>query len=231
MTVYVIDISSTVNAVNSFEAALVAEGLLTTKHFEDTQEIIVTTPRSAKVLSYRWEGGQMGFCRYGDAYVSGNTITNPVIYQPNIGGAATSGVLVVTDDVLAYLSRGNNGACAAVIGNLDTLAAENFALGTASNRTDSWFKDLTNDVQIEMPALIRQVLSAGGHYYMYDPIVCSASDVLVCQGIAGMKMVAMPRDNTVAHTVYGDQVVFPLWGANGLHTYFWQNMMIVDGNL
>jgi hypothetical protein len=230
MAVYAIDRSSDAATINGIEAALTAGDALTATLYKTSNRLIFSTPHSNKVIRLATSSLGRVHVYAGDAWVSGDAVTNQITINANAAGAPDAVMVVITADVLAIAVHNSaNNVYAALFARAASVAAEYLALGWTYNAGGSYMYDTTNDRGVHVRTLAASVIDATGYYYQMDPVITTEAGVLIATGISGVKTLLMGPDPSSAGVTVGDDVIICGGGALATPLYFNNSFLIEDG--
>lgn len=236
MSIYLLDRN---NRIPSIKAALQAAGVVTTVHFENTTDLIVTTTRSNKVLRIRNDGSVW----IGSAWTSGATITNSQTLLGSISMDPYDWAIIVTPDILAFCCKngtGNTGDCYSAIftktEDLSLFLAIGLSSSNSTNNNDSYCYDTTitaSQATILSPISFSGIVTdAAGYYYFTDIYLKTLSNnVLITSPAKGIKAILNGYMNTQGFYKYGNDIVSQGWYTNDGGTSFFANVLIPNGNI
>ncbi len=234
MAVFSIDISSDAKEIAGILAAITQAGILTTKHYQSSTSLIVTTTRSNKVIRISLGGKYYPRIYIGDSWTSGDAINNQVIINEYSSTTSPGEVnVIITDNVFCIGARKSDNTVVfnVIFTRLNTDAAEYVALGIVYNATSGnpTLYDTTNAAQIKSAQLNQIAISTDGYYYDTDFIVTTAGNVLQSNGIKGIKSLLMPPSTAAHYVRYGNDVVIPGGATNGATSVFPMSILITNG--
>lgn len=230
MAIYTLNVSSAALLRESLSAALTTAGVITTNHYDTSENLIVTTTRSNKVIRFLTTNIRTQVF-YGDAYTSGTTITNQVTLNTIFSGTTDEAKLIVTDVLLAIGYRNTvNQYTYVVFSQADSVTEEYIVFGHSNQLTTSVHRDTTNDDDIHLMTVASPIVSSGGYYYLADVPVVSSDGGLLATGIQGVKYLSRDSIATAMITQYGDYTTINGGGARGLAYYFRGSFLLEDAS-
>lgn len=220
MAIYTLNISSAALLRESLSTALTTAGIITTNHYDTSENLIVTTTRSNKVIRFLTTTIRL-VVYYGDAYTSGTTITNQVTLNASFSATTDEAKLIVTADLLAigYRSTGNQ-YTQVIFSKTNNVSPEYIVFSCSNNNTTSVHRDTTNNDDIHLMSFASPIVSSGGYYYLADIPVVSSDGGILSTGISEVKYLSRDWVTTAFLTQYGDYTTINGGGARGLSYYF-----------
>lgn len=229
MAIYTLNVSSTADLRQSIVDALDDAGILTTTHYNTTNDVIVTTTRSNKVIRFQLTSLRP-IVYIGDAYSSGTTITNPLTIMAGLGSSAIEeAVIIVTGNLLLFACRYPTDVHGHAVFSRDTsVSARYLALGWSSYSTSCNLKNTSDDEDLHILSFAAPVISPAGKYYETDLPVVDNSNVLIADGIEDLKCITRSSVATVISSNYADVIVVSGGGTRGLAYYFRSSFVVED---
>jgi hypothetical protein len=229
MAVYTINISSSTTMRTSLVDALTAAGILTTNHYNASDDLIVTTTRSNKVLRFNFGTSRMTVY-YGDAYSSGTTITNQVTVSSFGSLTAESCVAIITDKLFYIGERSTTSSFSgAVFGRVTSANQEYICIGWSSGIVSAVIKDTTNNQDAHVLSFVNAAISPSNNYYLVDTPVTGAGSLLLGNSIQGVKLLTRAPVTTQLNINYGDDASVIFTGTRGVTNYFGASILIENG--
>lgn len=236
MAIYPLNVTTSTTMRETIVDAFTAAGILTTTHYASGGSCIVTLTHCDKVLrwafntSYRWVT-----LYFGDAWVSGDAVTNSVqVTGIPASTAISQAVLVVTADIVALVTRDSVGRVYShLLARQAAPATDYLILAWSSGLNAGVMPNMYNTTTKEplhLGSLATPCLTAAGSYYQHEWIVMDSGYQRIVDGVRGCLALAKPPDTGATHVVYGDDVVIPCVQANNHMTYTPNSCLIVDGN-
>ena len=231
MATYALNTTSDAALIASIEAGMTDAGIITTTHYNTSPTLIVTTTRSNKVIKITSSSMRLQFY-YGDAYVSGTTISNQVtVMDPLFTGGIYESVMVITDKIL-YFGYRQTSILNVLFGRFATEAQEYFVMSWVNDQVN-WgiSRDTTNDVQVIVITLQRpNIYTSGGNYYMVPLLIVSTGYVLVSAGVQGLYSLCRGWITSSTIQVYGDDVGCSGGGNTVSTSYYLVSFLIENGD-
>jgi hypothetical protein len=228
MSVYTLNVSSANDLRASILAAIDDAGILTTNHYNTSNDLIVTTTRSNKVIKFNVASIRPSVY-YGDAYTSGTTITNQVVLVTATSATIDEAYLIVTGTLMALVWRFTSDAYFIVFfGKSGSVSEEYLALSWGSTSVAGVLKDTTNDTDVHILSVASPAISPDGKYYELDLPVLNGSNVKIADSIQDLKSLTRSSIATSALTSYGDVVTVSGGYGRGLAYYFRSSFIIED---
>jgi hypothetical protein len=234
MAIYTIDNSNMTTIRAGISAALADAGILTTMHYNASNDIIFTCTRCNKVIRAVYQNYGRTNWYIGDAYDTGTTITNQVTICAQVSNTwSTNYAMIITEDVLAFVVPLVGSAATIVIFcKADNATTDYLALGwvmnvNAANASAMW--DCTNDADVRLRMLAQPVISSSGYYYKSDPVVTTAGGLLRATGLVGITALHKPNNVVTGYDTYGDDVAISGGNAYGINDIVPSCLLIANG--
>lgn len=204
-TKYTCRIDTNLHEIEDLKAALNAAGLITSVLYEASGYLIFSSPLISKVIKINLNNLSNCIISYGDAWTSGSTITNEVIFSASHTGTVTNLQIVVDAAWFCIIFQNGNGALFTYIGVTDTSKALLFGL-TSRNDSNSYNNckayNMTDGVQI-YPASFggMQGLKDGSGNFLTMPLMyANSSDQVLMNGAAPAQISGIKMSSVVSIT-------------------------------
>lgn len=236
MAIYLVDRA---NRIPSIKAALTAAGVLTTVLFENSSNLIFTSPRSNKVIQITSNNISL----IGTSWTSGTTITDSRTIDAGSSSAPDpfDWAIIVTPDVLAFVYKSGTaatGRCSSTIFTTTVDGSVRLALGHTSENgafstTYSYETTTVNLAPYIVP--IAQYANAllvdsNGFYFATDIFYKYLTDnKLIPSPAKGIKAVLNGLTSAQGFFKFGNDIVVQGWYTNNTSNPMQANILITNG--